>query len=167
MTYWFLRPNLWVLDLIVIPLVWLVSLAGIALLGSSTIRARSAAGAVVVALVVAITVVVGSWWQVSSRGWFAVNRLMFEKAATVDPGTDYYGNRLPLPLRYLSVGGRVSSGVGPLRDTRFFPQWVGVPDDAGGYLYRPSGSPEGFDMYGQLCEDPASLGGGWWTCGLK
>ena len=48
----------------------------------------------------------------------------------------------------------------------FFPQWVGVPDDAGGYVYSPV-SPEGADLYGPPCHQPHRLGGGWWTCNLS
>ena len=52
-------------------------------------------------------------------------------------------------------------------DGRFFPQWIGIPDDAGGYIYSPSGSPAQADMYGMICSNPVDLGDGWWTCGLR
>ena len=48
----------------------------------------------------------------------------------------------------------------------FFPQWMGIPDDAGGYIWSPGASPEGVDLYGMLCQAPVNLGDGWWMCGM-
>ena len=93
-----------------------------------------------------------------------------ENVATVlvDPGTDYYGAPLPFPLRFLSETESVSPVqlTGASEPGSFFPQWVGIPDDAGGYLYSRT-PPVGADLYGSLCTDPRDLGGGWWMCNLS
>ncbi|QKT06608.1 hypothetical protein HUN08_04940 [Gordonia sp. X0973] len=168
MVYSFLRPNLWVLDWVALTAAWILFLLGVALIVVGLIRTRSLVTTVAVGLVVVVvSATIGSWWQLSPRGWFFVNRPMFNAALATDPGSEYYGARLPVPLRYLSIEGRVSGGYGEQRDTRFFAQWMGVPDDAGGYLHSPSGSPEGFDMYGMMCRNPVSLGGDWWMCGMR
>ncbi|GAB08842.1 hypothetical protein GOARA_021_00790 [Gordonia araii NBRC 100433] len=96
-------------------------------------------------------------------------RPLYNAALSADPGDDMYGNLLPLHLRYLAANGRMSGSTGGISadGIRFFPQWIGVPDDAGGFLYSPSGSPEGYDMYGMQCRGPVALGGGWWMCGMR
>ncbi|MFT3715604.1 MAG: hypothetical protein QM774_06565 [Gordonia sp. (in: high G+C Gram-positive bacteria)] len=165
MVWSYFRPSLWVLDVVVVPLMWVFAVGGItAMAVGAMFSARrsmiTGAGLVVVLL---LTGVVGAWWQASPRVWFETHRALYEQALHTDPGDDYYGAPLPLHLRFLSVGGHVSGR----KDTRFFPQWIGTPDDAGGYLYSPSGSPAGYDMYGQVCSDPTALGGDWWMCGLK
>ncbi|WP_272917534.1 hypothetical protein [Nocardioides flavescens] len=42
-----------------------------------------------------------------------------------------------------------------------------MPDDAGGFFHVASGSPEGKDMAGMICESPVDLSDGWWLCGMK
>jgi hypothetical protein len=99
------------------------------------------------------------WWQLAPRLWFFVHRPVFEVArVVVDPGTDYYGAALPFPLRFLSETGTVSSVVMSEGSEAgaFFPQGVGIPDDAGGYLYSTT-SPVGADLYGSLCTRPQGL----------
>jgi hypothetical protein len=49
----------------------------------------------------------------------------------------------------------------------FIPLWTSIPDDAGGLLYSPDRSPEGFDMLGMQCEDPVPFEDGWWSCGMR
>ncbi|MBU2696093.1 hypothetical protein [Pimelobacter sp. 30-1] len=96
------------------------------------------------------------------EAWFEAHRADF--AAAVDHATrdDTYGSLLPDDLRYLTITGRFSESD----DALFFPQWIAIPDDAGGYWYSPDASPAGFDMYGMWCKDPVDLGDGWWSCGL-
>ncbi len=105
--------------------------------------------------------------DVAPRAWFELHRPAFGLAAQAvpDPGPDYYGAPLPESLRWLSATGKVSGGEAP--GELFFPQWLGIPDDAGGYFYLPGGgSPEGYDMYGLSCEGAEQVGGGWWMCGM-
>ncbi|HVK28090.1 MAG TPA: hypothetical protein VM575_07100 [Nocardioides sp.] len=99
------------------------------------------------------------------QAWFEHHRADFTRAAADLPEdccNAYYGDRLPDGLRHLTIDGRVSRHEGDL----FFPQWIALVDDAGGYWYSPDGSPEGHDMYGMICEDPTDLGDGWWSCGM-
>jgi hypothetical protein len=104
-----------------------------------------------------------NWNSVAPGTWFRTHRWLYDHAAaTAAPGDSYYGSALPFHLQPLSVDGRVSAQGSAL----FFPQWIGFPDDAGGYFYSPYESPYGFDMYGSLCETPTSLGEGWWMCGM-
>ncbi len=69
---------------------------------------------------------------------------------------------LPRQFAAFTAGGLASCSG----EAVFLPQWSGIPDDAGGYWYSPSESPEGWDMWGMICEEPADLGDGWWKCGM-
>jgi len=160
----FLRPpSLWLLDVVVQPLSVVLYVFGFgAVIVTLAVRRRRTALLTLVPLMVVATALVNPGWKVAPRAWFAVHRPLFDMALATDPGDLYYGNALPLPVRFLSVGGRVSNQDG----SRFFPQWIGIPDDAGGYLYDPSHSPAGADLYGSTCSEPVDLGDGWWMCGL-
>jgi hypothetical protein len=100
---------------------------------------------------------------------FAANRDRYaEIARLADAGQlvpeDFYGHT-PLPglLRHTSVlGDAIVRG-----DIVFIPLWAGILDDAGGLLYSPDRSPEGFDMLGMQCEDPVPFEDGWWSCGMR
>ena len=112
-----------------------------------------------------------NWVVLAPQAWFDVHRPMYDAAldhADRDDGS-LYGARLPLVWRWLTVDGRAA--VGPVSgqsgpEAVFFPQWYGLPDDGGGYLWSPDGSPEGYDMAGLRCTDPVDLGDGWWMCGM-
>jgi len=134
---------MWILDLAIIPFTAVVYVFAFVMSILAVVASRR--------LVVLLTV-----------AWFTVHRPLFDLALETDPGTDYYGNELPAPLRFLTADGRVSNDNGNI----FFAQWLGIPDDAGGYIYNPGQSPEGADLYGLFCQDPVDLGGGWWMCGL-
>ena len=69
---------------------------------------------------------------------------------------------LPREFAAFTAGGLASCWD----ETVFLPQWSGIPDDAGGYFFSPSESPEGWDMWGMVCKDPVDLGDGWWKCGM-
>jgi len=135
-----------------------------------------AAGMTVVAIPVAILLVL---WLTPSAAFmmaqetsvhppveFGRDRALLEGVVTWVEGNadceDYY---VHLPERFagLSYGGLVSCGD----DEVFIPQWAGIPDDAGGFWYCPSRSPEGNDMWGMICRDPVDLGDGWWECGMR
>lgn len=167
MIYSFFRPNLWILDLIVVPAMWLCFVVGVVCIVAGLIGTRSITGAIVgvviVPAVAVATATTGAWWWISPTAWFSTHRALYEQARTVEIGDGYYGY-LPLHLRFLTERGlasRWSDGA------RFFPQWTGIPDDAGGYIHSPSGSPTGRDMYGMICTAPVSLGGDWWMCGMR
>lgn len=177
MVYSFFRPSLWLLDLVAIPLMWIFAIAGLACIAAGAFVAaserepdgrrsfrRAGRPALLIAAVLLVTATVGAWWQLAPRAWFTTHRALYAQALSTDPGPDYYGNALPLPLRFLSVGGKVSAGPD---GARFFPQWIGTPDDAGGYWHSPARSPAGNDMYGMICTDPVPLGDDWWMCGMR
>lgn len=171
-----LRLSLWIIDLLLVPLMWLCWIAAPVLVCAGAwqqLRRRSAdwvsravvtaAAGVMVAVVILSFAVAGPWWQISPKSWFTAHRAMYQEALATDPGDEYYGTPLPAHLYFLAVNGRVS---GNRQGVRFFPQWIGLPDDAGGYLYSPSGPPLRYDMYGDPCSAPISLGGDWWMCGM-
>jgi len=102
-----------------------------------------------------------NWVQVSPRWWFATHRPFYALARHHEPADG--GSSLPIPLRGLTADGDST----PAEQGIFFPQWFGVPDDAGGYFWSPDASPKGEDMAGMLCRSPIDLGGGWWMCGMQ
>lgn len=107
-----------------------------------------------------------NWSLLHPRSYFAVHRAQFAYLAAHPPASDaYYGERLPVWLGDVSTDGR-SAYVG--RDAIFVPQWIGVPDDAVGYVHVPPGTPgsEFLDLYGWALEldDCDHLGGGWHWC---
>lgn len=160
--WWWLRLSLWIFDLVLMPLSVLLAAGGIGLLFVGCRRSgRRWLGWVLVPMVAGVVVLAAPYWS-APKVWFALHRPLYDAALAVQPETGYYGSRLPAHLSVLSVNGSSSVAGG----VRFFPQWVGTPDDAGGFLYSPAGPPVGFDMYGAACGAPVELGGGWWMCGL-
>jgi hypothetical protein len=141
---------------------WLLVLGLVVVLGLMSRRRWLAVtgGAVTVLLAVPLL----NWSSAAPSAYFATHRALYDRAvASTATDGSYYGARLPLALRPLSARGRVrATDDGML----FFPQWLGIPDDAGGYFWSPDRSPEGADMFGMSCQDPQDLGGGWWACGL-
>ena len=113
---------------------------------------------------VLVVATVFNWVQVSPRWWFATHRPFYELARHHDPGNGSTGDSLAWPLRGLTANGNASKTDG---GATFFPQWFGIPDDAGGYFWSPGESPAGEDMAGMLCQRPVDLGGGWWMCGMQ
>jgi hypothetical protein len=166
--YHWIRPSLWILDLVLVPVMALLLFGGLAVTVLAVVKLRPGVAAAMVPMILA-TALVSPGYRVFPRAYFTLHRPLFEIARQTPPGADYYGNPLPLPLRFLSANGNVSRVIGDGRDVsdiRFLPQWIGIPDDAGGYLYSPDGSPAGVDMYGMVCREPVDLGGDWWMCGL-
>ncbi|GAA4638712.1 hypothetical protein GCM10023114_45550 [Mycolicibacterium sediminis] len=158
---------MWFLDLLLVPAMALLYGGGaVAVVVAVLVGRRWSAWVLVVPVIVVLTVLVNPGWRVASGAYFQVHRPLFDLALGTAPGPSYYGAPLPLPLRFLTVTGKVSSLGEEGSDGRFFPQWAGIPDDAGGYLYSPGGSPVGVDLYGSLCADPVDLGDDWWMCGL-
>jgi hypothetical protein len=155
---------MWILDPVVSPVMAALYVGGLGAVAVALLERRLwLAVAIVLPVLLVATVVVNATWKVAPRTWFMLHRPLFERALETDPGTEYYGSQLPWALRFLVAEGKVSNRDG----SRFFPQWIGIPDDAGGYLYNPIESPEGVDMYGFICADPVDLGDGWWMCALR
>lgn len=168
MAYSYLRPSFWVFDLVVVPVMWILAGLGFVCIVVGVVLLRpvlhSAGAVAIVAVVAAVSVTVGTWWQVSPQRWFATHRVLYERALAVDPGDGRA--LLPLHLRFLSSDGRVH-GDPDRPGLRYFPQRSAFPDFSGGYFHSPSGPPEGFNMQPVPCVGAASLGGSWWKCGMR
>lgn len=116
-----------------------------------------------------------SWTMLDPRSNFFVHQYRFAMLAEVlDRGDfrgthEYYGDPLPISLASLSLNGRVSiRGTCKGQPVYFVPRWVGMPDDAGGYLYFP-GLPEPgescfLDLWGRpgYLSEAEPLSKGWW-----
>ncbi|MCV7314640.1 hypothetical protein H7J77_03645 [Mycolicibacillus parakoreensis] len=160
---WFRPGSQWIFDLVIVPAMLTLFSAGLLVAVAVAARRRTWRRVVIAAAMVIASVVVNPGWMVAPRACFLLHRPLFTRALHVDPGQDYYGRQLPTHLRMLTVEGKVVQRDG----TRFFPQWIGIPDDAGGYLYSPQRSPRGVDLFGMICTHPVDLGDGWWMCGLR
>lgn len=140
---------------------WSVILAAVVVLGVVGGRRWVTGMTTAVTLVLAAGLL--NWSAAAPAAWFDSHRGLYERAARdLETADGYYGAELPLRWRPLSANGRVRSDEAGL----FFPQWLGIPDDAGGYFYAPDRSPQGADMFGTTCRSPEDLGGGWWSCGM-
>ena len=149
-------------------LFWLVVIGGCWALGA--VAGRRWLTVTAVSGAVALYLLSFNWVALAPQAWFDVHRPMYDAALDhVDRSDDLYGDRLPLRWRWLTVDGRAAArgGDGATGDeVVFFPQWYGIPDDGGGYLWSPGGPPEGYDMAGMVCTEPVDLGDGWWMCGM-
>lgn len=129
---------------------------------------------VVAAAAMAVLIVhFNNWSYLQPESYYASHRGSFEqvaelvRAGELGRSDEYYGERLPTRLVDLSVNGRVSAvGEQDGRPVVFLPQWTGIPDDAGGYLYF-AGEPRSdlfVDLYGRGVSfaDFEELGDGWW-----
>lgn len=98
---------------------------------------------------------------------FDVLRPGLERAAVLTAeeagARDYGGAPLPWQYRAFTSNGRASADDHLV----FLPQWTGIPDDGGGFFFSPHGSPEGYDMFGMVCEAPLRLDDAWWACGMS
>lgn len=118
-------------------------------------------GAPTAGLVVLAVLAGYNWSMLAPQAYFKTHRPLYEQAMGVTIGRAYYGSSLGWyrPLTTNGKASRTPTGM-------FFPQWIGNPDDAGGYLWSPLESPRGVDLYGARCLHPVDLGDGWWMCGM-
>lgn len=83
------------------------------------------------------------------------------------PGDEYYGQQLPRYLADLCTNGRAATvGRQDGRPVVFLPQFMGIPDDAVGFVYF-DGRPDSdllIDPFGSpaYLAEGQSLGDGWW-----
>ncbi|GAA1325427.1 hypothetical protein [Actinocatenispora thailandica] len=165
-----------------VPFVFLdlpMQLAGWLLAGGLTvallrrIRGRRWVLPVTVAVLVAACFHSVSWSVFEPRSYYAAHRYAFAMVAadvrdgSIGASTEYYGDFLPWYLHGLSATGRAAVvGQQHGRPVVFLPQWLGMPDDAGGYVYvqaRPA--PDLLvDLFGEplAVDDGLDLGDGWW-----
>ncbi len=156
-----------------------VGLGGLALTLSARLVPRLLRRAFSVAVIVILVFIVAysiNFSVLSPRGYFSLHRVDFDRvSALVRDGKlgdsqERYGERLPVLVAHISADGRASdrSEGGPnyRRPAIFLPQWFGLIDNAGGYVYfEGEPTPETFvDLYGQpvYLAKARRLGGGWW-----
>ncbi|MEU4477629.1 hypothetical protein AB0F68_06080 [Micromonospora sp. NPDC023966] len=114
-----------------------------------------------------------NWGPFHPASYWATHRWAFNAVADgvrqgqIGTSRDYYGELLPLQLRDLSTSGRAAVvGGQDGKPAVLLPQWVGIPDDAGGYVYLEA-TPRP-DLVIDLFGEPARLTGGqhladgWW-----
>ncbi|MEV0395095.1 hypothetical protein [Polymorphospora rubra] len=134
---------------------------------------RLAAVAAVAVLLAALCVRFTNWAVYEPTTYYALHRHSFDavaagvRAGSIGTSDDYYGEPLPWHLRDLSTDGRAA--VIAEQDGEpvvFLPQWLGFPDDAGGYAYL-AGDPRPdleLNLYGARAHLTGGirLGNGWW-----
>lgn len=169
-------PKDWVLIYAVPPFeatVWLVAaMATIYLAKTRLVPSVTTRAAVAIAMAV-LMVHFNNWAFVEPRSYYATHRGSFEHAAElvrageVGKSDEYYGEKLPRALIDLSADGNASVvGQQDGKPVVFLPQWLGIPDDAGGYIYYDGElrSDTEVDLYGRLVggSEMRELGNGWW-----
>lgn len=115
-----------------------------------------------------------NWSLLDPRSYYVIHRWGFDHVAElVDqgelgrPGGEYYGQQLPRYLADLSTSGRAAVvGRQDGKPVVFLPQFMGIPDDAVGFVYF-DGQPDSdllIDLFGHpaYLAEGESLGDGWW-----
>lgn len=168
-------PNQWLLLFVVPPfelVLWLVA-------GWLTLRlltrahtARRVRAAVVLAFA-GLCLHFTNWGAFHPSSYYATHRYAFNAVAagvrngSIGATDDYYGRALPWYLRDLSTLGTAAVvGQQDSRPVVFLPQWLGIPDDAAGYVFV-DGAPEPgltVDLFGEPVHVAGGidLGDGWW-----
>jgi energy-coupling factor transporter transmembrane protein EcfT len=134
--------------------------------GSTVVRVVTAVG------LLAATIQFNNWSVFEPRSYYWSHRWAFAAVAdgvhngTIGASDAYYGELLPRPLRDLSTDGRAAAIGRPNgRPIVFLPEYLGIPDDAAGYVFY-EGEPGDIvlDLYGAPAHLPGAqrLGDGWW-----
>ncbi|MEU4781958.1 hypothetical protein [Micromonospora sp. NPDC023633] len=169
-------PNASLLLFVVPPFelaVWLIALTLTVRLARRAAPAGASAALATAVLLVGVCAWFTNWGLFHPASYWASHRWAFNAVADgvqegrIGTSREYYGQRLPLHLRDLSTNGRAAV-VGRQDDKPvvFLPQWIGVPDDAGGYVYLDA--PPRPDLVVDLFGEPVRvaggqhLGDGWW-----
>ncbi|MEU5726334.1 hypothetical protein [Micromonospora sp. NPDC047738] len=168
-------PNASLLLFVIPPFELLVWLTALALTVRLTCRAPAGAPAALATAVLLVVICAWftNWGLFHPRSYWASHRWAFNAVADgvregrLGTSGEYYGQLLPLHLRDLATNGRAAVvGRQDGKPVVFLPQWLGIPDDAGGYVYldaRPRP-----DLVVDLFGEPArvtggkNLGDGWW-----
>jgi hypothetical protein len=174
----FAIPNEWLLMLVVPPVelvLWLV--AGWLTLRLLTRMRRGRLPRMAAVLAFGVLCVHFTNWGLFHPGsYYTMHRYAFDAVAagvrngsigSIGSRDDYYGRPLPWYLRDLSTLGTAAVvGEQDGRPVVFLPQWLGIPDDAVGYVFF-DGDPRP-DLTVDLFGEPmrlargTNLGGGWW-----
>ncbi|MFC7482422.1 hypothetical protein ACFQX7_23765 [Luedemannella flava] len=135
--------------------------------GSTAVRLVAAVG------LLASTIQFTNWSVFEPRSYYWSHRWAFAAVAdgvrggTIGASDAYYGEPLPWPLRDLSTDGRAAAiGRHDGRPVVFLPAYLGIPDDAAGYVFHEGTLPADFplDLYGAgaSLNGAVNLGDGWW-----
>jgi energy-coupling factor transporter transmembrane protein EcfT len=135
--------------------------------GSTVVRVVTAVG------LLAATIQFNNWSVLDPRSYYWSHRWAFAAVAegvrdgTIGASDAYYGELLPRPLRDLSTNGRAAAiGRHDGRPVVFLPEYLGIPDDAAGYVFYEGVLPADFtlDLYGSRAslKGAENLGDGWW-----
>ncbi|WP_157239364.1 hypothetical protein [Catenuloplanes japonicus] len=129
------------------------------------------AAVLAVAIAAAAAIQLVDWLPVYVHGNYRLNRAAFAAVAALSAdgsltSDDYYGAPLPWNLKYLAYAGNAAT-IGAVDDSGrtalFLAVWVGIPDDAIGYVYLGDSPPaQGYDCFGYICQVDRSLGDGWY-----
>ncbi|MPZ26213.1 MAG: hypothetical protein GEV12_07105 [Micromonosporaceae bacterium] len=136
-------------------------------------RGRLVLAATAVVLGIACTQVASWAVLVHPAPYYVTHRYAFDAVAagvrdgSIGVSDEYYGEPLPWYLRDLSTTGNVAKvGEQDRVPVVFLPQWLGIPDDAGGYVFCDCypRSDLTVDLFGALARVRAGvdLGNGWW-----
>jgi len=159
-------------NLLVIALLYLLLLIDVGIAVGTAPRRKWLASTV--GLVAAVTAFAsftptGYWWSgevyyQAHRDEFAALAAHFDSPAFKEnpEAREYYGATLPPLLALVSADGRASYDGA----ATFVPVWFGIPDDAGGFFYSRT-SPQDYDMYGLICDQPEQVAESWWACGMR
>ncbi|MEH0970749.1 hypothetical protein V6U77_06380 [Micromonospora sp. CPCC 205546] len=152
--------------------VWLIALT-LTVRVASRCPARAAATLTTAVLLAGACVWFTNWGVFHPASYWASHRWAFDAVADraqegrVGTSREYYGQRLPAHLRDLSTNGRAAVvGHQDGKPVVFLPQWIGIPDDAGGYVHLDA--PPRPDLVVDLFGAPVRvaggqhLGDGWW-----
>ncbi|GAB7045262.1 hypothetical protein [Catenuloplanes indicus] len=126
-------------------------------------RPRWSIVALVLSAALAVPVLTAGWPRLSIDAYYRQHRADFAAAADANRlvPDDYYGLRLPPPLRHLSIEGaasRIGDGTGVL-----LPVWADYPDLPGAFVH-PGGAPptDIYRCYDSLYHFRWALGDGWY-----
>ena len=114
-----------------------------------------------------------NWGVFHPSSYYATHRYAFAAVAagvrdgSVGSTEDYYGRALPWYQRDLSTLGTAAVvGKQDGRPVVFLPQWLGIPDDAVGYVFIDGVPEQGLtvDLFGSRVHvaGGTDLGNGWW-----
>jgi hypothetical protein len=178
-----LITKLWLLALPVLALAFIAALWLSGMVAVRLARRRGALTGTCIGLVsagLAVSVIVVDWTSVFAVVWFNLNRADFivaeqlvRSGALGAPETwAYYGADLPFPLSLLSVSGKIATiGVAGGEPALFIPAYMGIPDDAYGFVHlrgpvEGSGM-GGLDGFGAPLRSTIDLGDGWYWADLN
>lgn len=161
---------------LVLPVVEILAWVAAVLATTATVRrvvdSRVATTAVLVVVIASATYLT-NWSLLDARSYYATHQSAFRQVAALLDSAAFArigDNAAPLPLLLQDVsttGNAVVVGSQGGVPVWFLPQWLGIPDDAGGYVYF-DGQPRSdvvIDLFGRGAHlgQGEYLSDGWWS----